>query len=104
MNKKKLILIICSITLVLAIGVSALLIVNHNRKVAEETERLRIYNETYLVVDGVEYLRTSTELDLSGNQLTEVEKLQELTTLRKLNLRGTGISAQQYDALRAALP
>lgn len=104
MNKKKLILIICSITLVLAIGVAVILTVNHNRKVAEEAERLRIYNETYLVVDGVEYLRTSTELDLSGSQLTEVEKLQELTALQKLNLRGTGISVQQYDTLRSALP
>lgn len=103
MRKKSMILIVCA-ALVLVCGVAAVLIVNHNRAVAAEAERLRIYNETYLVMDGVEYLRSSTALDLSGKQITELEKLQELKALQTLNLRDTGITAQQYELLHAALP
>ena len=101
MNKKKL-TILCVVTflLVAILATGVILKIKHDR----EVEALRIYNETYLVVDGAECLRISTELDLSGKQLTEPEKLTELTSLKKLNLRNTGISAQQYDLLRAALP
>lgn len=101
MNKKKIILL-CVLLLVLAALIATLVVlkVRHDK----EVEALRIYNETYLVMDGVEYLRTSTELDLSGQQITELEKLQELTALKKLNLRDTGITTQQYDMLHAALP
>lgn len=101
MNKsKKTLLSVIAFLLVALIATGVVLKVKHNR----EVEALRIYNETYLVMDGVEYLRASTELDLSGVQLTEAEKLAELENLSKLDLRNTGISAQQYDVLRAALP
>lgn len=101
MNKKKLIAII---SIVLVVGIVAGVIVNHVRRKAEEAEQLRIYNETYLVMDGTEYRRDSKMLDLSGKQLTEIEKLQELTGLQELDLRNTGITAAQYDTLQAALP
>ena len=104
MNKKKTIIISIVVVLVLIVGIVAGLVINHMRRVAEEAERLRIYNETYLVMDGVEYLRASTELDLSGQQITELEKLQELTALQHLDLRNTGITTAQYDMLHAALP
>ena len=101
MNKKKLI-ILCVLTfLLVSLGLTSLFLKMHREKVAEE---LRIYNETYLVMDGVEYLRASTELDLSNLQIVELEKLTELVNLKKLNLRGTGISIDQYDMLHAALP
>ena len=101
MNKsKKTLLSVIAFLLVALIATGVVLKVKHDR----EVEALRIYNETYLVMDGVEYLRASTELDLSGVQLTEAEKLAELENLSKLDLRNTGISAQQYDVLRAALP
>ena len=103
MRKKSIILIVCA-ALVLVCGIAAVLIVNHNRAVAAEAERLRIYNETYLVMDGTEYLRSSTALDLSGKQIAELEKLQELKALQTLNLRDTGITVQQYELLHAALP
>ena len=101
MNKKKL-TILCVVTflLVALLATAVLLKVKHDRDV----EAQRIYNETYLVMDGVEYLRASTQLDLSGKQITELEKLTELTALKQLNLRDTGISAEQYELLRAALP
>ena len=104
MNKKKIVIISIVVVFVLIAGIVAGLVLNHMREVAEEAERLRIYNETYLVMDGVEYLRASTELDLSGQQITELEKLQELTALKKLNLRDTGITMEQYEMLHAALP
>ncbi len=100
MNKKKLIILCVVGALLLAIATGVVLKIKHDR----EMEALRIYNETYLVMDGVEYLRSSTELDLSGKQIAELEKLTELTGLKKLNLRGCGISAAQYDMLHAALP
>ena len=103
MNKKKVILVVLTVLLVIAC-VTAALFARHERKLAEEAEQLRIYHETYLIMDGVEYLRASTELDLSNKQIAEIEKVQELTKLQKLNLRGTGITIDQYDLLRAALP
>jgi len=102
MNKKKtIILCVLAFLLVALAATGVVLKIKHDR---EEAEALRIYNETYLVMDGVEYLRASTELDLSGKQIAELEKVQELTALKKLNLRGTGISVQQYEMLHAALP
>lgn len=101
MNKKKVILLcILAVLLIALVSTLVVLKIQHDR----EAEALRIYNETYLVMDGVEYLRASTELDLSGKQIIELEKLQELTVLRKLDLRDTGITIEQYDMLHAALP
>ena len=101
MNKKKL-TILCVVTflLVALLATAVILKLKHDRDV----EAQRIYNETYLVMDGVEYLRASTQLDLSGKQITELEKLTELTALKQLNLRDTGISTEQYELLRTALP
>lgn len=62
------------------------------------------YQATYIVIDGEEYLRSVTSLDLSGKTLTEVGKLKELTNLESLDLRDTGISMAQYDGIQAALP
>ena len=105
MSKKTKIIILCVTLFLLIASVTTCLVLNHQRKLAEaEAERLRIYHETYLVMDGAEYLRSSTELDLSNKQITEIEKLQELTKLQQLNLRGTGITTEQYDMLAAALP
>jgi len=101
MNKKKTIILCVFVFLLVAILTTGVVLkIKHDR----EMEALRIYNETYLVMDGVEYLRANTELDLSGKQITELEKLTELTALKKLNLRDTGISTDQYDMLQAALP
>ena len=64
----------------------------------------KVYNATYIVIDGVEYERAVTSLDFSGTGITELDKLKELTTLQSLDLRGTGISIEQYKDLQAALP
>ena len=102
MNKKKVVLLCVLAFLLVALTATGIVLkVQHDRA---EAEALRIYHETYLIMDGVEYLRASTELDLSGLQIQELEKLKELTALKKLNLRGTGISVAQYEMLHTALP
>lgn len=59
---------------------------------------------TYVVIDGVEYDRTLESLDLSGQSLSEWEKLTELKQLQTLDLRQTDLAADVYDALHSALP
>lgn len=100
--KKKKIIVLCILTFLLVALIATLVVLKIHRD--KEAEALRIYNETYLVMDGVEYLRASTELDFSGQQIVELEKLTELTALQKLNLRDTGITIEQYEMLRSALP
>ena len=60
--------------------------------------------KTYIKIDGTEYARNITELDLRGKTVTELEKIRELSELKTLDLRDTGLSAQQYQNLRDALP
>ena len=84
MNKnKKILLSVVAFLLVALIATGVVLKIKHDR----EMEALRIYNETYLVMDGVEYLRASTELDLSGLQITELEKLTEQEKQEQKTLR-----------------
>ena len=81
MNKKKVIVLCVALFLLLAV-IATLVVLKVQQE--KEAEALRIYNETYLVMDGVEYLRASTELDLSGQQIEELEKIPELAALEKL--------------------
>ena len=62
------------------------------------------YNATYILIDDVRYNRDVTSLDLSGYPIVEAEKLTELTALESLDLRDTGITAEQFDTISAALP
>lgn len=62
------------------------------------------YHATYLIIDGEEHRRDSTELDLSGKSITEFEKLKELHALQQLDLRSTSITTAQYDDLQQSLP
>ena len=59
---------------------------------------------TYVTIDGEKMRRDLTELDCSGAPVAEPEKLKELTELRKLDVRNTGLTAPQYETLQAALP
>ena len=101
MNKKKIILL-CILSILLISVIATGLVLKHKHD--QEMEALRIYHETYLIMDGVEYLRTTTKLDFSGKQIGELEKLKELTALKKLNMRNTGLTIEQYEMLREALP
>lgn len=64
----------------------------------------RYFHSTYLVMDGETIRRDVTELDLREDDLAELEKVTELQGLKVLDLRGTGLSIEQYDWLREELP
>lgn len=98
MDKKKKIFLAALAVVVAAAGVitGVLAYQNHQRKL--------LYEATYIVIDGTEYERAAASLDLSGKQLEEFDKLKELTGLGALDLRDSGISLEQYEALKAALP
>ena len=50
------------------------------------------YERTFIVIDDVEYRRDVTGMDLSNTQIGEFEKLFQLTRLKELDLRNTGIT------------
>lgn len=62
------------------------------------------FERTFIVIDDVKYRRDTTSEDLSGKEISEFEKLTELTQLESIDLTGTGISIEQHDLLQAALP
>lgn len=62
------------------------------------------YNDTYIKIDGVQYRRDISELDLSGGPVEQLELIPELTQLKVLDMSNTGLTAEQYETLCAALP
>lgn len=62
------------------------------------------FHDTFIIIDEVKYPRAVTSVDVSGTKIGEFEKLYELKQLESLNLRDTGITIAQYDAISAALP
>lgn len=62
------------------------------------------FDNTYISIHDTIYPRASAELDLSGVSQPDLDVVQELENLQLLNLRDTGISAEEYDTLRAAMP
>ena len=88
---KKAIAILCAAAVLLACAVGFWLYTDHHRR-------------TYITINGTEYLRETTELDLSGTDAPELDKLTGLSSLQRLDLRNTGITVPEYEALRQALP
>lgn len=62
------------------------------------------WEATYITINGTDYLRDSTQLDLRGVAEPELDRIPELQDLRKLDLRDTGITPEQHDALQNAMP
>lgn len=62
------------------------------------------FNQNYILLGGSVYARETAELDLSGSADVKLEKLMEMTQLKKLDLRDTRISSGEYEQLHAALP
>lgn len=85
-------------------GIAAVLVIAAVAAAIVGYRNYRVYHETYILIDETEYRRDSEALDLSGQSLTELEKVKELTGLKRLDLRGTGITALQYEDIQAALP
>lgn len=63
-----------------------------------------LFDRYYLLIDREVYNRDITELDLSGRTVEQLDRIPELTLLEKLDLQNTGITAEDYETLQAALP
>ena len=64
----------------------------------------RYFQATYLMLEGELVRRDATSLDLTEHHLDELEKVAQLQELQVLDLRGSGLTLEQYDWLRAELP
>lgn len=62
------------------------------------------YRTSHITINGETYARDITALDLNGTAQPEIDKIAELTDLESLDLRNTGLTATEYEQLRAALP
>ncbi len=62
------------------------------------------YNAEHVRINGQMLSKAQTSLDLSGQSVPEPAVLQQFDQLQELNIRNTGISIQEYEALKAALP
>ena len=89
--KKRIVAIICCVVVIL-IGIGA--------KIGYDWWD----NNTYISIDGEKMRRDVTVLDCAGKPVTELKKLMELTNLKKLDMRKTGLTVAEYENLCAALP
>ena len=64
----------------------------------------RDHQQKHIVINGTEYSRDITALDLSNTAQPELDKIAELKKLTSLNLENTGITREDYYRLQAALP
>lgn len=62
------------------------------------------YQDTYTTIGGQRHLRNTTLLQATVTSDEDIAKLAELQDLQKLDLRGSLLTTEQFDALQAALP
>ena len=62
------------------------------------------YHKNYISINGIVCQRSAETLDLRGVESPELERLPELTQLKSLDIRDTGITVSDYETLKAALP
>ena len=62
------------------------------------------FNANFLTINGVDYPRTVTHLDLNGAEAPELDKVAELSYLQELDLRNTGIGPEDYETIHTTLP
>lgn len=60
--------------------------------------------ENYVFLCGGIHRRNASELDLQGVRLSRLEKMDRFSNLQLLDVRGTGLSKEQYDSLTQLLP
>lgn len=65
---------------------------------------VHIFRQNFVFLCGGLHRRDVTQLDLQGAKLSRLDNLQLCPGLRTLDLRGTGLTAEQYDTLTAQLP
>ena len=62
------------------------------------------FRSSYALIGGQIYDRDITSVDFSQGNLSNPKKIARLRGLQTADLRNTGMSAQDYEAIRAALP
>ena len=62
------------------------------------------YHQNYIRVNGISCPRDAVTLDLRGVREPDLDRVTQLSHLKSLDIRDTGISLEDYQTLRAALP
>lgn len=62
------------------------------------------YHNNFVTIQGQAVRRDAQFLDLRGAEQPELDKITQLHGLENLDIRDTGISVENYEALKAALP
>lgn len=62
------------------------------------------YRARFASVGDQRFEKSSEQLDLSGQELKDLEVLQEFPGLKQLDLRGTGLTCEEYDRIRGWFP
>lgn len=65
---------------------------------------VRRYQNQYTYVGERRYEKNVGSLDLSGQQLENVDALAAFTNLKQIDLRGTGLTCLEYDRVKAWFP
>lgn len=62
------------------------------------------YHQNYISINGIICPREARTLDLRGVQEPALDRVVQLSELKSLDIRDTGISVDDYESLQAALP
>lgn len=65
---------------------------------------VHLFTQNYVILGGGLHRRDTRELDLRGARLSMLHNVRQFTDLRSLDLRGTGLTYEQYQALRELAP
>ena len=63
-----------------------------------------VFHDNYVIISGALHRRDAVELDLRGAKLSRVENIPDCPNLKWLDLRGTGLTVEQYRMLSEQLP
>ena len=62
------------------------------------------YRTRFVSVDGIRYEKNITSIDLSGRPVGDLNQLQALENLGEIDLRGTGLSCDEYEQVKSWFP
>ena len=65
---------------------------------------LLYYHLNYISINGSVYARDTQTLDLRGSNSPEIDNIAQLTELKTLDIRDSGITSGDFETLRSALP
>ena len=65
---------------------------------------LVLYQNQYATIGEARYEKTSVSIDLSGREIADLTQLQSFSELKELDLRGTGLTCEEYDRVREWCP